>query len=190
MGHPSDVDPTRFQLMAPYEKDPRRWLELPWINRYDGKEFAITTVGDTGGPCIARVRTYADVLAAYGTHPEVKSCGPYGEPCGRNSVGLLRPRPVQALWVRAIGKESNKLDEVDVGLEHEWDDVRNVYADLASEWKEVLLQLNRVPKRALAVLSGVSERTIAALRNRRRPPRYSTQTALTEALIAWSQERV
>jgi hypothetical protein len=189
MGHPSEVDPTRFQLMAPYEKDPRRWFELPWVNRYDGVEYAITTVGNTGRLGIARVRTYADVLTAYETHPEVKSCGPDGEPCARHTVGLLQRRLLEALWVRAIGKESNKLDEVDVGIEHEWDAIRTVYHDTGSDWSEVATQLKNVPRSFLAQQTGLSLRRLTAIRQGYARPRPQTRQSLTSAVMNWMARR-
>ncbi len=60
---------------------------------------------------MARVDTFADVLAKYETHPEAKSLGPDGEPCGRATVGLLRRRPVTVGTIVLIGKESNRLEE-------------------------------------------------------------------------------
>ncbi len=35
-GHPEGVDPARFQLVAPFEKDPGKWAGLPWTNRATG----------------------------------------------------------------------------------------------------------------------------------------------------------
>jgi hypothetical protein len=33
-GHPPGIDPERFHLIAPYERDPSRWLEMPWIDQH------------------------------------------------------------------------------------------------------------------------------------------------------------
>jgi len=48
-GHPSDVDPERFHLIAPYESDPERWTDIEWIDQYSGKPYRITTEGHHGG---------------------------------------------------------------------------------------------------------------------------------------------
>jgi len=35
-GHPPDVDPEHFHLIASYEPDARRWLDMPWVEKYTG----------------------------------------------------------------------------------------------------------------------------------------------------------
>jgi hypothetical protein len=69
---PQGIDPEHFQLIAPYENDPRKWSRLPWIDRHSGERFAITTTSSTQ-PKVVRVKSYADVLAEYESHPELKS---------------------------------------------------------------------------------------------------------------------
>ena len=32
--HPPGVDPVRFHLIAPYDKDSRRWIQMNWIDQY------------------------------------------------------------------------------------------------------------------------------------------------------------
>ncbi len=81
-GHPAGVDPTRFQLVAPYESDPRMWLQLPWVDRYSGQRIAISTTEETDGPKRARLQTYHDVVREFRTHPEAKSADAEGKPCG------------------------------------------------------------------------------------------------------------
>src|SRR5262249_27389464 len=61
MGHPVGVDPEKFQLIASYEPDPRKWLRAMWVNRYDGTAYPITTY-DGGDSGVARVKSYQDVL--------------------------------------------------------------------------------------------------------------------------------
>lgn len=64
-GHPYGSTPERFQLIAPYESDSRRWLKIEWIDRYSGNTYRIRTTGDHGARRTARVKTYADVIEEY-----------------------------------------------------------------------------------------------------------------------------
>ena len=61
-GHPIGADPERFHLIAPYEKDPRKWLALPWIDQYSRKQYRISTTLATSTRQIARVKSYGYVL--------------------------------------------------------------------------------------------------------------------------------
>ena len=114
------------------------------------------------------VKTYRDVLADYRTHPEAKSLGPDGQPCHRQTVGLLSRRHVTPIPpLRHRGKEGNRIDEREAGVAdpdathteyHESDQdplwqltVRSL-RKLADELKLNILQI--------AAGAGVSERTV------------------------------
>ncbi len=58
-GHPLGVDPEKFHLVALYEVDPSRWLEMPWIDQYTGKQYQILTEGFHGSRFAARVKRTA-----------------------------------------------------------------------------------------------------------------------------------
>ncbi len=118
------------------------------------------------------MKSYRDVLDYYRTHPEPKSATTEGLPCDRKTVGLLRRRVVQPAWITYIGKESNQLEEVERGLVHSRDAVLEEYLDPANDpWENVVVPiLKRIPAAELAQAADVSERTIKALRNRRRRP--------------------
>src|SRR6266545_4957348 len=75
-GHPDGADPTRFHLVAPFNKEPRQWLKMKWTDLYSGARYHISTSSDSGGPGLARVKTYRDVLGEYRTHPEAKYTWP------------------------------------------------------------------------------------------------------------------
>jgi hypothetical protein len=128
-GHPDGVEPTRFQLIAPFEKDAWKWTRIPWFNRYFGDLYRIDTTGNMGGVCVAWVQTYRAVLAAFRTHPEVKSDGPDWRPCDLRTVGLLSWRVVQPAHLDQLGKEANKLKQIEAGIEHDPDEVWTVYAN-------------------------------------------------------------
>jgi len=127
-GHPSGVRPEHFQLIAPRESNPRRWLKMEWIDRYSTKRFRITTKGHHGDHRTARVQTYGDVIEAYEYHPEAKCADADGRPCAKQTVGLLQRRHVRIDHITPIGKESNSLEEVEAGLIHDEQNVYTLYA--------------------------------------------------------------
>ena len=80
-------------------------------------------------PGVMRLQTYRDVVREFRTHPEAKSLGPDGEPCRQRTVGLLQRWPVTLREVVHIGKETNRLEEVEQGLVHDWDEVQLVFRE-------------------------------------------------------------
>jgi len=169
-GHPVGADPERFHLIAPYESDPRRWSRMEWIDQYSGVTHRIKTKGHHGGRGVARVKTYGDLLQEYVCHPESKCADANGETCDRETVGLLQRRHVRVETVRYIGKESNRLEDVDAGLLHAADSVYTEYVDpRREEWRQAAKVLSlKQWERA----TGRSRRTlIDARRGRRRPHR-------------------
>jgi DNA polymerase III epsilon subunit-like protein len=116
LGHPPGADPERFHLIAPYESNPKRWLEMSWTEQYSGSTYSISTKGYHGNRHTARVKTYGEVLLEYEFHPEAKCADADGNPSGKRTVGLLQRRHVRIDEIKYIGKESNSLEEVEVGL--------------------------------------------------------------------------
>jgi hypothetical protein len=121
----------RMVLVAPYERDPRRWLEMPWFNRYSGREYRLTLEPFNGyvRPGVVRPRSYRDILRQYRTNEEVKSLGPEGQPCGQETRGLLGRRHVRLRTVTHVGKESNSLEDAQTGLVQDLDETLNEYDD-------------------------------------------------------------
>ncbi len=139
-GHPVGADPEHFHLVAPYETDPRKWLALPWIDQYSGKQYRISTTLATGTRQIARVKSYGDVLEEYEFHEEAKCADASGAPCGKQTVGLLQRRHVTIKSMTPIGKESNKLEEVEEGAIPGAGDVYTEYPDpRRDEWTTTIL---------------------------------------------------
>jgi len=129
LGHPPGVDPRHFHLIAPYTKDARQWTKLRWTDVYSGEPFAITTREGGAGEGIARVQSYGAVIARYRVHPEAKSLGPDRLPCSRQTVGLLGRRLVVLGELVHIGKETNRLEEVEQGLVHDWHEVQLIFRE-------------------------------------------------------------
>jgi hypothetical protein len=183
-GHPEGVDPGCFQLVAPFETDPGKWERLPWVDRSTGERYRISATDPTGGVGIARVKTYRDVLEEFYYHPEAKSAGPDGEPCGRATRGPLQRRMVSPSRLVHVGKESNKLEEVKAGLEHDPESIWTEYADFGRDpWvTDVLPILKQMRLADLAAATGLSERALRALRNSRAIPRQVNKQKITNAV--------
>lgn len=189
--HPVErpVDEPRVVLIAPYQPDSRRWLTDTWINRYSGREYQITTKPSAGRvrQGVITVKTYRDVIEEFATHPEAKSAGTDGAPCRRNTVGLLRRRPVQALSVIHIGKESNRLEDVQAGLVQDPDEVVSRYDDVLYERFRLhaVSRLRRLGVRETVRRTGHSVGAVSAAlsgRSRPRPAHLRTYLAVAELL--------
>jgi hypothetical protein len=182
-GHPLGVDPARFHLISPYEKDPRRWLKKSWIDQYSGKEYRITTVGSHGDRQTARVKTYGDVLIEYEYHAEAKCADANGNTCSKQTIGLLQRRHVRIEQIKYIGKESNSLEEVDAGLIHSEQNVYTEYPDpRRDEWQTKILPVlkNAVLSSLVEECHGIlSRRALIDLRaGRSRPHRKNRELLL------------
>ena len=100
------------------------------------------------------------MLAKYETHPESKSLGPEGQPCGRATVGLLQRRPVIVGTITLIGKESNRLEERSRGETTigDLDERITTYEDRDEWYRIVLPRLKKLGVTKVAEATGVSER--------------------------------
>jgi hypothetical protein len=184
-GHPHGSDPERFQLVAPYESDSRRWLTMEWIDRYSDNTYRIRTTGNHGDRRTARVKTYGDVIEEYEYHPESKCADASGQPSGKQTLGLLQRRHVRVDSITPIGKESNSLEDVQAGLVHDEQNVYTIYTDRRRDywstevvpalWKLSLATWDRESK-------GKARRIfIDARRGRRRPHRRNQELMVSIA---------
>ena len=183
-GFPPGVDPTRFRLIAAYNANPDTWPTLAWRNLYhpNGPTYRITT--DKLAPVEADlviVRSYRDILREHRNHPEHKFHDTDGQRCRRSTRGQLQRRPINIAGpLHLIGKEANRLDDVQAGIVGSPGEVLTDYTPVSDEWfwDYVLPVLQRYSGRQLAVLAGVDRRTIDRIR-RGVPPRTTLRVALT-----------
>jgi len=180
LGHPVGVSPERFHLIAPYERDPTKWLGMDWIDQYSERVFKIRTRGQHGSRVAARVKTYGEVVAEYETHPEAKCADRDGLPCTRQTVGLFRRRHVRMGVLRYIGKESNAIEDVDAGLVHAATDVYTEYPDpRRDEWRtSVVPALKRIPLKVFERLTGKPRKMLIAARRGHRELRRENRELL------------
>jgi hypothetical protein len=145
--------------VAPYTSDPGEYLGRPWVDRRDGSPLCVTTDERPSRGSI-RLRTYGDVVREYRIHPESKSGHPDGRRGNRGSIGLLPRLQVRATSVRHIGKESNRLEEAEVGLDILADEGFTEFDDAAAEWTLITDRLRSVRIATLQRLTGIPERTL------------------------------
>lgn len=55
----------QFQLVGPYEPNPRRWLKTEWTDRSSGKRFRVSTQGHHRDRRTARVQTCGEVTPVH-----------------------------------------------------------------------------------------------------------------------------
>jgi hypothetical protein len=184
LGHPLGVDPKGFHLIAPYEKDARRWERMQWIDQYSGKRYRITASGPHGSRRVARVKSYGDVLREYEFHPEAKCADSTGATCSKQTVGLLCRRHIRVDGLDYIGKESNLLEEVEEQSLLDGSEVYSKYADpRRDEWAtKILAKLKAVPMRELMERTGLPRSTLQAIRAGRKPQRRNHDILLAIAL--------
>lgn len=185
-GHPEGVSPERFHLVTPYDPDPRKWLNKDWIDQYTGKRFRVTTRGHCGSGQTARVKTYEDILVEYENHPESKCGDAFGDPCGKQTLGLLQRRHVKIDQIKCIGKESNSLEDVDAGLVHSERSAYTEYIDpKRDEWaSKIQPALKKAPLSVLVKECGkrLSRRELIELRASRSKPHRKNRELLESIL--------
>ena len=183
-GYPPDVDPEKFHLVAPYVPDPECWVDLPWIDQHSGTQYEITTEGFHGSRGIARVKTYGEIFREYEFHLGAKSADAKGKPSGKQTIGLLRRRHVRVERIVYIGRESNRLEEIEAGVIHSPEGVYTEYPDpRRDEWEaKILPVLKKIPIAALMRFSGKSRsmlrRTITGKTQPRRKNREQLKAIL------------
>jgi hypothetical protein len=186
-GHPNDIDPERFHLVMPYDPDPRTWLEQEWIDQHSKRKYRITTQGNCGTRWAARVKTYGELITEYEFHPESKCADEAGNPCGRQTIGLLQRRHIKIDKIKFIGKESNSLESVDEGMVHSERDINTEYADpRRSEWVvkiQPAMKLLPLIKLVQACGKSLSRREIIELRAGRSKPHRKNQELLASILM-------
>lgn len=185
-GHPLGTDPEHFHLISPYDSNPKNWLTKEWIDEYTRKTYGIRTWGHYGDRNFARVKTYGEVIDEYEFHPESKCADANGNPCDKQTLGLLQRRHVRIDQLKFIGKESNSLENVESGSEHSEKNVYTEYVDpKRDEWTtQILPAMNRIKlKRLVEACRGrLSRRAIIDLRAGRSRPHRKTRESLASIL--------
>jgi hypothetical protein len=188
LSHPTSVEPERFHLIRPYTANPREAMRGSRYDLHDTGAWHITTTQATNtDERIVRVKTIRDVFSEHTTHPELKSLDSNGTPCAEDTTGLLRRRPVtiEPHSIRYIGKESNRLHDLETGLVC---DERELIASYQhprterAEWRAVWVpQLRNISRDHLILATNLSERALRDILADRAYPHRRNREALRRA---------
>jgi hypothetical protein len=97
-------------------------------------------------------------LREYEFHLGAKSADAKGKLSSKQTFGLLQRRHVRVDEIIYIGKESNRLEEIEAGAIHSPESVYTEYPDSSRDpWQtKILPVLNKIPIAALIRFSGKS----------------------------------
>jgi len=117
LGSPLGANPEELHLIVPFELNPKKWLQMHWIDQYSGKKFRTTRENNLQQSSHRAGKNLWRYFTEYKHHPESKWADEYMETCAtdrpRNySIGDM----FESATSLFIGKESNMLEEVDAGL--------------------------------------------------------------------------
>ena len=117
---------------------------------------------------------------------EAKCADSQGNPCDRQTVGLLQRRHIKVDQIRSIGKESNSLESVEEGTAHPEVTVYTEYTDpKKTEWITKIQPALKKPKLEVLVEAcgkRLSRREIIELRAGGKKPHRRTQQLLESIL--------
>ena len=151
------------------------------LDRLERQYYRIVTYQPTSGEEVVVVgHPYGTLVAAHPFHPERKGPGPDGLPCRTGTARLLSRRPVIALEKRYVSKESNRLEEVEAGIEHDPDEVYTQYTDAERDPRRrlVLPVLKDILAKPLVEETGLAISTVKVTRNAHAVPRDRNREVL------------
>lgn len=104
------TDEKKPHLIAGYNPRQHKWQWTRWLDRNTGNTYCLMV------NCGYAYRTYADLISSHRSRPESKLLDSDGKPCENLSTGKLRRMHVDIDAIHRIGKETNLLEESEVGL--------------------------------------------------------------------------
>ncbi len=195
--YPKRVKPYSFGLLAitkqtkgvdpitpitAFTDDLSNVLKREWINMHDEKSCRLALPGE-GLPGDVEVQTYGWIVGSYPWHPEAKSLAPDSKPCSELTAGLLKRTPVTAGDFQAIAKETDRRwereEDISITEPHRLEYSRRKETPEIQTLRQKLEQFRAAH---IHDESGVSIRTIKAIRNGHCNPKPRTIAALHKAI--------
>jgi hypothetical protein len=159
-GYPQNVDPNTLTLITSFSTDRNEWMRSKCVNIHD-PQSPIYELTDEYDGRRAVVKNFSMLMSQYQNHPEAKSLGPDGKPCGPETRGLLQRAHVVANWPPVyIGKEHDKHFEQgeDFSL-LEFKAIQYTRKGNAVATKEQLGRIADIPKREF-IRRGINQHTL------------------------------
>jgi len=132
------------------------------------------------------LKSYSALCGKWGAghHLGAKNADAKGKPSGKQTFGLLRRRHVRVEQIIYIGRESNRLEEMEAGVIHSAESVYTEYPDpRREEWEtKILPVLKKIPIAALMRISGRSRSMLVRAMAGRSRPRRRNQELLKSIL--------
>jgi hypothetical protein len=108
MGEISNGPQSKLCLVTQFTKDRSIWKTAIYRDIATGDEYTLYDEDAPSSPNQIDAICYGGIIEQHRFHPEPKFCGSDGQPCGRNTRGLLQRRHVQVGRKIPIRKESNR----------------------------------------------------------------------------------
>jgi hypothetical protein len=155
---------------------------MQWVDKYSGERFPVC-INPVVPPGTIGVVSFGDALHRYLVHPEYKSADASGRVCDKLTVGLLARRRIHVGKIRYIGKESNRLEEVQNCMVSNEDEFRVTYIDPRLDpWPRYAAPLlKHVSSKQLEKATDISSRMIKSYR-KGAMPRQDNRRKLVRAL--------
>jgi hypothetical protein len=176
------------QPIAPYERDAVKSRSLPWVDLRTGDSVQLDWLG-TGERAVP-VYTMDEYIQNYRTHPERKAADQFGNPSGSETRGLLHRLHVYSDEPVRIGKEVDRLDEVD-GMPQddgpvEYAAEKNHRRSTTSQFRQSVEKLRPYrPRRELAHILGITERRLRDISKRGVIPHKPLQGRIIAFAHSW-----
>jgi hypothetical protein len=170
--------------MAPFEKDVRKSMRLPWVDFKTGNPVRLDWHGTAMAEAIG-VTHLSDYIKDYQDHPESKASDSNGYPAGRDTIQVLGRLRIRSMPVKRIGKEVDRLSGDDGAT---LDDERPFEYE-RNDLSESIDQLSRLPRGEIAKELGVSERAWRSIVKGAYQPRPQTYRQMRRVAEAHRRQR-
>jgi hypothetical protein len=200
MGEISNGSQSKLCLVTQFTKDRSAWKTAIYRNIATGDEYTLYDEDAPSKPGQIDAMCYGGIIEQHRFHPEPKFWGSDGQPCGRNTRGLLERRHVQISRKIPIRKESNRswqagndpsilqnyeLEQPDsTATEYIRTDDRRKHATHAVASMQLREWLGRAGLDLLSYHNGVDRHTLRHVRDGR-PARREVLVALMELKKLW-----